>query len=118
MKGFFPVDESGRWEPVRYADPGKEYLYRHVVKAWEEPIARGVFSFCGEMGPENGTPHNVQLALLEDYLQLFKERNMGWAVWQLRGATGVMDSNRVDTDYEDWREHKLDREMLELLQRY
>ena len=118
VKGFFPVDKSGRWEPVRYADPGKEYLYRHVVKAWEEPIARGVFSFCGEMGPENGTPHNVQLALLEDYLQLFKERNMGWAVWQLRGETGVMDSNRVDTDYEDWRGHKLDREMLELLKRY
>ena len=117
-KGFFPVDESGRWEPVRYADPGKEYLHRHVVKAWEKPLADGVFAFCGEMGPENGTPHNIQLALLEDYLQLFRERNMGWAVWQLRGETGVMDSDRVDVDYEDWRGHKLDREMLDLLRKY
>ena len=117
-KGFFPVDAAGKWEPVRYRDPGKEYLYRHVVKAWEEPMKGGVFAFCGEMGPENGTPHNIQLALLEDYLQLFKERNMGWAIWQLRGETGVMDSMRKDVDYRSWRGHKLDREMLELLQRY
>ena len=118
VKGFFPVDGKGSWEPVRYRDPGKEYLYRHVMKAWDETLAKGVFAFCGEMGPLNGTPHNVQLALLEDYLQLFKERNMGWAVWQLRGETGVMDSNRKDVEYEDWRGHKLDREMLDLLRRY
>ena len=117
-KGFFPVDADGKWEKARYGDPGKEYLYRHVVKAWDEPLSKGVFAFCGEMGPLNGTPHNVQLALLEDYLQLFRERNMGWAVWQLRGETGVMDSNRTDVEYEDWRGHKLDREMLELLRRY
>ena len=118
VKGMFPIDAAGRWDERRYRDPGKEYLYRHVVKAWEEPISKGVFSFCGEMGSENGTPHNIQLALLEDYLQLFKERGMGWAVWQLRGETGVMDSNRVDVDYDDWRGHKLDREMLDLLRRY
>ena len=117
-KGFYPVDENGKWDPVRYRDPGKEFVYRHVVKAWEEPIKQGIFSFCGEMGPENGTPHHIQLALLEDYLQLFKELNMGWAVWQLRGETGVMDSMRKDVDYTPWRGHMLDREMLELLQRY
>ena len=117
-KGFFPVDSAGKWEKVRYGDPGKEYLYRNVVRAWDEALAKGVFAFCGEMGPENGTPHNTQLALLEDYLQLFKERNMGWAVWQLKGETGVMDSNRKDVEYENWRGHRLDREMLELLRRY
>ena len=117
-KGFFPIGEDGKWSPIRYRDPGKEYLLRNVVRAWEEPLAKGVFAFCGEMGPETGTPHNIQLALLEDYLQLWTERGMGWAVWQLRGETGVMDSNRRDVDYEDWRGHKLDREMLDLLRRY
>ena len=43
---------------------------------------------------------------------------MGWAIWQIRGETGVMDSNRKDVDYEDWRGHRLDREMLDLLMRY
>lgn len=109
---------DGKWVPACYRDPGKEYLLRQVVGVWEEPMRKGIFVFCGEMGPENRTPHNIQLALLEDYLQLFKERNMGWAVWQLRGETGVMDSNRKDVDYEDWRGHALDREMLDLLRRY
>jgi hypothetical protein len=118
IKGFYPVGNDGKWDLPKYRDPGKEYLYRQVVKAWEKPIAENVFSFCGEMGPMQSTPHNIQLSLLEDYLQLFKERNMGWAVWQLRGETGVMDSMRKDVDYTSWRGHKLDREMLELLQRY
>ncbi len=117
-KGFFPVGADGRWSPVRYRDPGKEFLYRSVVRPWEAAMAKGVFAFCGEFGAENRTPHNIHLALLEDYLQLFRERNMGWAVWQIRGETGVMDSNRRDVDYEDWRGHRLDREMLELLMRY
>lgn len=117
-KGFFPVDADGRWSRIRYRDPGKEYLYRGVVRPWEEAMSRGVFAFCGEFGAQNETPHNIHLALLEDYLQLFRERNMGWAVWQIRGETGVMDSNRKDVDYEDWRGHQLDREMLDLLMRY
>ncbi len=43
---------------------------------------------------------------------------MGWALWELRGGYGVLDSNRPDVEYEDFRGHKLDRKMLELLQRY
>jgi hypothetical protein len=30
----------------------------------------------------------------------------------------VMDSGRADVQYEDFRGHKLDRKMLDLLQRY
>ena len=64
------------------------------------------------------TPHRIVLDLLEDYLALWKERNMGWALWELRGGYGVLDSNRPDVEYEDFRGHKLDRKLLELLQRY
>jgi endoglucanase len=55
---------------------------------------------------------------MEDYLKLWKERNMGWALWNLRGGCGVLDSGRSDVEYEDFRGYKLDRKMLELLQRY
>ena len=117
-KGFFPVEADGTWLPARYRDPGKEYLYRGVIRPWEDAMAKGVLAFCGEFGAQNETPHNIHLALLEDYLQLFRERGMGWAIWQIRGETGVMDSNRKVVDYEDWRGHRLDREMLDLLMRY
>ena len=42
---------------------------------------------------------------------------IGWALWNLRGDFGVMDSGRADVEYEDFRGHKLDRRMLELLRR-
>jgi endoglucanase len=34
----------------------------------------------------------------------------------LRGSFGVLDSGRTDVQYEDFRGHKLDREMLKVLQ--
>jgi hypothetical protein len=36
----------------------------------------------------------------------------------LRGTFGILDSERSDVVYEDWHGHKLDRALLELLQRY
>jgi hypothetical protein len=35
-----------------------------------------------------------------------------------RGSFGVLDSGRTDVKYEDFQGHKLDRKLLELLQRY
>ena len=81
-------------------------------------IERGVFCFAGEFGVWKNTPHDMALDIIEDYLDLWKERNMGWALWNLRGTFGVLDSERADVEYEDYRGHKLDRKMLELLQRY
>ena len=101
-----------------YADLGRDYLYRKLIKDWEPSIEKGVFCFAGEFGAWKMTPHHIVLDLFEDYLALWKERNMGWALWELRGGYGVLDSNRPDVEYEDFRGHKLDRKLLELLQRY
>jgi hypothetical protein len=35
-----------------------------------------------------------------------------------RLTSGILDSGRTDVKYEDWRGHKLDRAMLELLQEF
>ena len=72
----------------------------------------------GEFGAYNKTPHDVVLAWLEDCLANWKEANMGWAMWNFRGSFGVLDSDRKDVQYEDFHGHKLDRKMLELLQKY
>jgi endoglucanase len=37
-------------------------------------------------------------------------------LWNLRGSFGVLDSQRTDVKYEDFRGSKLDREMLQVLQ--
>ena len=73
---------------------------------------------CGEFGCGNHTPHDVTLAWLEDLLSVLKEYNIGWAMWNLSGEFGVLDSMRDDVDYEDYCGRKLDRKMLNLLQKY
>ena len=115
-RGFASAEAAGG--AARYADEGKEYLYRKMLKEWDPLIEKGVFCFAGEFGVWKMTPHDIVLDIFEDYLYLWKERNMGWALWNLRGSIGVLDSERDDVEYENFRGHKLDRKMLDLLQRY
>jgi endoglucanase len=51
-------------------------------------------------------------------LALWKEAGWGFSLWELRGSFGVIDSERADVPYEDFKGHKLDRKMLELLRSY
>ena len=71
----------------------------------------------GEWGAHNQTPHKVALAWMRDCLELWKEAGWGWSLWNLRGSFGVLDSQRADVEYEDFRGHKLDREMLRCCKR-
>ena len=70
----------------------------------------------GECGVYKYTPHDVTCAFFEDLLSTLKEYNIGWALWQLRGVNGILDSERDDVIYEPYRGHKLDRKLLEILQ--
>jgi endoglucanase len=54
---------------------------------------------------------------MEDCLSLWKEAGWGNSMWNLRGAFGALDSERADVHYEDFKGHKLDRKMLELVKR-
>ncbi len=85
---------------------------------WAELAAQGVGVHCGEGGAYNKTPHPVLLAWLRDVLDILKGHNIGYALWNLRGSFGILDSERSDVDYEDLHGHKLDRKLLELLQEF
>ena len=91
---------------------------REFIEPWKALEAKGVGIHVGEWGAFKHTPHDVALAWMEDLLREWKEAGWGWALWELRGAFGVLDSGRADAAYEDFRGHKLDRKMLELLRKY
>jgi len=97
---------------------GVGYLREHVMGPWVQAAKEGHFVMTGEFGAYQYTPHGVVLAWMEDYLTIWKEADIGWALWNFRGSFGIIDSNRQDVEYEDFHGHKLDRKMLELLQRY
>ena len=100
------------------ATDGRTYLKKTMIDAWQPAFDAGVFTMVGEFGAFNHTPHAIVLAWMEDNLRLWKENNLGWALWNFTGAFGVLDSGRKDVQYEDYSGHKLDRKMLDLLLRY
>lgn len=90
---------------------------RDYYSPWRDLIAQGVGVHCGECGGYNQTPHEVFLAWFGDVLQVLKEMEVGFGIWEFSGAFGVLNSGRKDVEYEDWYGEKLDRKYLELLQK-
>ena len=97
---------------------GTEELKRSALAPWQPAFDAGIYVMVGEFGVHHYTPHAITLALMEDYLNVWKERNLGWALWNFKGSFGILDSGRKDVQYEEFHGHKLDRKMLELLQKY
>jgi endoglucanase len=111
---------EARW-PGGWAEDGlwdRERLERHygAWAAMAENFNMGVH--CGEGGCFNNTPHDVTLRWMEDVLDILKGFNIGWALWNLRGGFGILDSGRSDVEYQEFRGHKLDKKMYDLLRRY
>jgi hypothetical protein len=75
------------------------------VSASRIPRWRG-FNLQARFGPGGEVYLESDFAMMAEW---------GFALWQLRGTFGVLDSGRKDVQYEDFKNHKLDRKMLELL---
>jgi len=122
---WVPRDEFETFDfptwPLR-GDDGKIWdkasLKAKLIDTWTPLVEKGVQVHVGEWGCFNNTPHDVTLRWMQDILSLWKEAGWGQAMWNLKGTFGVLNSERADVKYEDFRGHKLDRKMLELLREY
>jgi aryl-phospho-beta-D-glucosidase BglC (GH1 family) len=110
------VSADGRLLPPPGVNPDQTLV--DYLKPWRQLSAQGGAVFVGEWGCYNKTPHPVALAWMRSWLEQWKQARYGWALWNFRGSFGILDSGRADVRYEDWRGHKLDREMLKLLQEF
>jgi endoglucanase len=106
--------------PLRQGDNllDRDSLYRNHIEPWKKLEQKGVGVHVGEWGSYSKTPHQVALRWMRDFLTLWREAGWGWALWNLRGAFGILDSRRSDVAYEDFHGHQLDRKMLELLREF
>lgn len=105
----YPLVEGGKtWD--------KSTLERQQVVPWKALQEQGVGVMVGEFGAHNRTPHRVVLPWVRDCLAVWKDAGWGWALWNLRGSFGILDSQRTDVTYEDHHGHKLDRALLDVLQ--
>lgn len=94
------------------------WLWQTQVEPWKKLEALGVGVHVGEWGPFNHTPHDVALRWMEDCLSNWKKAGWGWSMWNFRGGFGPLNSSRTDVAYEDYHGQKLDRKMMDLLQKY
>jgi endoglucanase len=108
--------------PVWPGQVGDQYLSRAMLETFYQPwldlMKQGVGVHCGECGSWKKTPHEVFIAWFTDVLDILSTAGIGFATWNYIGDFGILDSGREDVAYEDWYGHKLDRKMLELLQKY
>ena len=117
--GRKPVPVTWRGGGFETGGPsGRDWLRQHATDRFRTLEQKGVGVMVGEFGAFNKTPHDVTLRWMEDCLAVWQEAGWGWALWNFRGAFGVLDSGRTDVTYEDFHGHQLDRRMLDLLQRY
>jgi aryl-phospho-beta-D-glucosidase BglC (GH1 family) len=113
---FEPSNPAGAFQSDTAMD--RQWLWDNYVAPWVPLKEAGVGVMVGEWGAYNQTPHDVTLRWMEDCLQNWQQAGLGWALWNFRGSLGVLDSGRGDVQYEAFGGHKLDRQMLDLLQRY
>lgn len=131
-RGYTPFEISHYKAPWVYADAayqptplwpgtvGGRYFSRATLeeyyKPWIEMVNQGVGVHCGECGCWNQTPHDVFLAWFGDVLDILTSNGIGFALWELKGDFGILNSNRADVQYEDWYGYKLDKKLLTLMQ--
>jgi endoglucanase len=97
----------------------RETLRVNQVEPWKKfGSQNGIGTHVGEWGAHNKTPHEVVLSWMKDCLHNWNLAGMGWALWNLRGSFGPLDSDRADAVYENYNGHKLDRKMLEILKEF
>jgi endoglucanase len=96
----------------------KAALKTRLIDPWMKLVDNGVPVHVGEWGCYNKTPHNVALRWMRDLLSLWKEVGWGYALWNLKGDFGILNSTRKDVKYEKYKGHNLDRRMLELLKEF
>jgi len=104
-----------KYENDQLVTVDKGYLKRKDIDPFVRVQQAGTAVHVGEFGVYRAAPHDVSLRWTEDYLSLWRDAGFGWAMWGLYGDFGILDSGRADVAYEDFRGHKLDRRLLELL---
>jgi len=87
-----------------------------ITKTLEDAKAENIPVMIQEFGVYNKTPHDVTLAFLNDVVSVFRSNHAGYAMWNLIGTMGIINSERTDMTYEAYRGKMLDRQMTDIMQ--
>jgi aryl-phospho-beta-D-glucosidase BglC (GH1 family) len=113
MQGTYIITSSGditdtEGNPALALDPEATTL--------KQANAENIPVMIQEFGVYNKTPHTVALNYLHDIVSLFRTSQRGYAMWNLTGSMGIVNSGRTDMTYESFRGQQLDRAMTSIMQ--
>lgn len=86
------------------------------LQPWLDLADQGVPVHLGEFGVHFNCPRQPALAWLADLLTLLNQHDIGFAYWGIDGDFGIIDCPRADVTTIDFHGHRLDRDLLNLLQ--
>lgn len=69
-----------------------------------------------EFAVYNQTQYDVTLSYLTDVVSVFNKNKVGYAMWNLIGTMGIINSERKDCTYEPYKGLLLDRKMTTIIQ--
>lgn len=113
MQDTYKITSAGKITDV---DGNPVVALGSIQTTFKMAEAEGIPIMIQEFGVHNQTPHDVSLAFLTDLVDVFRKNDIGYAMWNLTGSIGIINSDRADCDYEIYRGKELDRQMLEILQ--
>jgi len=87
-----------------------------ITKTLEDAKAEDIPVMIQEFGVYNKTPHDVTVAFLTDVVSVFNSHHVGYAMWNLIGTMGIINSERTDVTYEPYRGKLLDRDLTTIMQ--
>lgn len=111
-QGTYNIDENGTLKNV---DGSNMLPFENYQIEFDSAKENNIPIMVQEFGSHNETPHKVAVDFLADLSEFFRENNMGWALWNLTGSFGILNSSRKDCTYELYQGLQLDREMLDAL---
>ncbi len=111
MQDTYKIDPNGDITDIS----GNSLILSNLREKLENATMENIPLMVQEFGVHNQTSHQVTLDYLGDVVPIFNEFNIGYALWNLEGSFGIMNSNRPDCNYESYQGELLDRQMLNIL---
>ncbi len=101
---------------ITYTNGNPAVALGDLTKRIEEAGNENIPVMIQEFGVYNKTPYNVTINYLKDVVTVFNNSNTGYAMWNLIGTMGIINSERADCPYESYRGKSIDRQMTTIIQ--
>jgi len=87
-----------------------------LTKKLDNALTKNIPVMIQEFGVYNKTPHAITISYLSDVVKIFNNYNVGYAMWNMIGTMGIINSERTDCNYEPYRGKSIDRQMTSIMQ--